>query len=120
MLPLRDDNPTRRFAWVTLAIVVLNFVAFLLWEPSLATGPDAEARRETFFFCHAEIPWEVTHVTSLGAGGAAAREAIARSGILRGSGLTPAEFQRYLARRCGGKSWLLSVFTAMFLHLGWL
>jgi membrane associated rhomboid family serine protease len=120
MLPLRDDNPTRSFAWVTLAIIVLNFLAFLLWQPTLATGPDAESRRETFFFCHAEIPWEVSHFTSLGDGGAGAREAISKSGILQGSGLTPAEFQAYLAEHCGHKNWLLSVFTAMFLHIGWL
>ena len=76
MLPIRDDNPTSRLAWVTLAIIALNAVAFLLWEPTFASGPQAPARQELFFFCHALIPWEVIHHTNLAQGGEAARQAI--------------------------------------------
>ena len=75
MLPLRDDNPTQGTAWVTLALIALNVAAFLLWEPTFASGPGAAQRQEVFFFCQAEIPWEVTHQTTLGRGGAAARVA---------------------------------------------
>src|SRR5580765_630183 len=106
MLPLRDDNPTRRFAWVTFVIVVLNFATFLLWEPIFASGPDASDRTETFLFCHAEVPWETSHFTDLADGGAAARRAIARSGILTDPGRA-AEFQRFLSEHCGHKSWFL-------------
>ena len=115
MLPLRDDNPTRGTPWVTLAIIALNVLAFLIWEPTFASGQAGQDRQEVFFFCHAEIPWEVTHQTPLGEGGAPAREAMEQQD------LTPApEIQQELARRCGHKSWLLSVFAAMFLHAGWL
>ena len=77
MLPLRDDNPTRHFAWASLAIIVLNVVAFVLWEPTFATGPNEQDRQNTFFFCHAQIAWETTHQTSLAEGGEPAQKAIA-------------------------------------------
>jgi membrane associated rhomboid family serine protease len=115
LLPLRDDNPTRGTAWVTLAIIALNVLAFLVWEPTFASGPAGEVRQEVFFFCHAEIPWEVTHQTTLGDGGQPAREALSDQGFQ-----PPGAFQRVFAERCDHKNWLLSVFAAMFLHAGWL
>lgn len=36
VIPLRDENPTRRFAWVTMAIIALNSAAFA-YELSLPT-----------------------------------------------------------------------------------
>jgi membrane associated rhomboid family serine protease len=118
VLPLRDDNPTRRFASVTLVIIALNVVAFLLWEPTFATGPDAAGRQTVFFFCHAEIPWEITHHVSLADGGEAAAAAI-QKGLDVGAAEARAD-QRELSRDCGGKNWIASIFTAMFLHAGWL
>jgi membrane associated rhomboid family serine protease len=122
MIPIRDDNPTRRTAVLTIAIIALNFLAFVAWEPTFATGPVGEARQQTFFFCHAMIPWEVIHHTNLAQGGAAAREALAAAGFTeeRGRPIPPEEFQSYLASHCPHKSWLASVFTAMFLHASWL
>jgi membrane associated rhomboid family serine protease len=120
MLPLRDDNPTSRTAIVTLAIIALNVVAFLAWEPIfVGSSPREQLRQETFFFCHALIPYEVIHQTSLGDGGQQARQALAESGLFRDPG-DAAGFQQYLAQHCPHKSWLLSVFTSMFLHAGWL
>jgi hypothetical protein len=43
MIPLRDVNPTARFAWVTLVLILLNVAVFLLWEP---VGSDAGAQPE--------------------------------------------------------------------------
>src|SRR5205807_1610937 len=118
MLPLRDDNPTSRFAVVTFAIIALNVVAFLVWQPTFASGRAGEERQQVFFFCHAMIPWEVIHRVDLGHGGAPAREAIARSGLVPPD--RAGDFQRFLAESCGRKSWAASVFEAMFLHGGWL
>ncbi len=118
MIPLRDDNPTRRLPVITLGIIVLNVLAFVLWEPTFASGPGAEQRQQTFFFCDAEIPWEISHQTSLGQGGETARQEIATQfGESEGQA---ASDQRYLAAHCGYKVWWQSVFTAMFLHGGWL
>ena len=111
MLPIRDDNPVRHTPWVTMTIIALNVVAFLLWEPTFATGPDRDQRQEVFFYCHAEIPWETSHQATLADGGASAREA------MRADDLEPAgAFQAFLRVHCPGKSWLLSIFAAMFLH----
>ncbi len=114
MLPLRDDNPTRRTAWVTFGLIALNVVVFLLWEPTF----ESQGRQQTFFFCEAEIPYEVTHQTNLAQGGREARAAIqsefpGQPGI--GAGL-----QQFLQSKCPDKSWLASIFVAMFLHEGWL
>lgn len=112
MIPIRDANPTRRVPWVTLALIATNVAAFLLWEPTFAS----QAKQQGFFYCNAAIPWEISHGTSLARGGAAARRAIEAD---LGSGAGTA-VQAYLRRRCPDKSWLASIFVAMFLHGGWL
>jgi len=112
VIPIRDANPTRNVPWVTLALIAANIVVFLLWQPTFGS----DAQQQTFFLCHAEIPWEVAHQESLADGGAEARTAIdADFGPGSGEGL-----QKFLGRRCPDKSWWQSVFVAMFLHAGWL
>src|SRR5437879_1866965 len=73
MIPYRDENPTRRFAWVTLGLILVNVFVFLLVEPATSD----QANQQSYFLCHAEIPYEVTHQTSLARGGAGALAAIA-------------------------------------------
>src|SRR6266540_1049254 len=116
MLPLHDDNPTSHFPLVTLIVIALNVMAFLFWEPTL--GSHTEVQQEAFFFCHAEIPYEVTHQASLSEGGGEARNEI--SDQLGATESQARDFQRFLARKCPDKSWWQSVFVAMFLHGGWL
>jgi membrane associated rhomboid family serine protease len=113
VIPIRDENPTTRTPYVTLAIIALNLLAFLLWEPTFS---NSEARQEAFFFCHSEIPYEVIHHTSLAEGGPDARAAIDHADL----GVSGRALQRFLLERCPHKNWLFSVFTAMFLHAGWL
>jgi len=55
VIPIHDVNPTRRFAWVTVALIAANVAVFLLWQPTFR----GEEAQQEFFFCHAEIPWEV-------------------------------------------------------------
>jgi membrane associated rhomboid family serine protease len=116
MLPLHDDNPTRHVAFVTLALIVANVAAFVLWEPTFSSGPGANLRQQTFFFCNALVPYEVLHQTNLAEGGAPAREAIDQAQL----GVSGRDLQVFLDRQCPEKNWLLSVFEAMFLHAGWL
>ena len=114
MIPIRDINPTSRTAWLTLVIIAANVAIFLLWEPTFA-GPAAQ---QEFFFCHAQVPFELTNQTSLADGGTEARRAIAESfgvGESEAAGL-----QDFLRQNCPDKSWLASVFVSMFLHGGWL
>ncbi len=114
MLPLRDDNPTSRMAWVTLVIIALNVLAFVAWEPTFGT----EVQQQTFFFCHAEIPYEVSHQTSLGFGGPGAAREMANEFHISVGGARQAQAE--LRHDCGHKVWWESVFEAMFLHGGWL
>jgi membrane associated rhomboid family serine protease len=116
VLPLRDANPTRRAPVVTIAIIALNAAAFLFWQPTFESGKQGAVDQQTFFWCHAAIPYEVAHGTDLARGGTSARAAIDES---YGSG-TGSELQPYLRQTCPDKSWAASVFVAMFLHAGWL
>jgi len=59
MIPLRDDNPTRTFAFVTVAIIALNAVVF--WHE--LTFPNA-VRAGAFFERFALTPAEVAHAPS--------------------------------------------------------
>jgi membrane associated rhomboid family serine protease len=124
VLPLKDRNPTSRFAWVTFGLIVLNGLAFLLWEPIFGHG---NLYQQLWFFCHAEIPWELTHQTSLAQGGHSAVAAINHAHIgLNGRGLQAVLQGHHVAGApanapsCPHKSWWESVFVAMFLHGGWL
>ena len=86
MIPLRDANPTRRTAWVTLGLIAINVAVFFLWEP--ITGSAREQTR--FFVCEGAIPRELSSFETL------------------------PEVQQI----CGSKSFLVSLFTSMFLHGG--
>ncbi|MFL5799768.1 MAG: rhomboid family intramembrane serine protease [Actinomycetota bacterium] len=123
LIPIRDDNPTSRRAYVTLAIIAANFLVFLLWQRPWSSQED----QELFAFCHAEIPYEVTNQTNLAEGGTGAVRAIDRAGL----GIPGRDLQLLLQGRirdraapdfhgCRDKSWWQSVFVAMFLHGGWL
>ena len=112
MIPIRDTNPTTRRAWITLGIIAANVAIFLLWQPTFQN----QFQQQLFFYCHAEIPWEVTHQTNLAQGGQAARAALRPEYGSHDAAL----LQHLLQRRCPHKSWWQSVFVAMFLHGGWL
>jgi membrane associated rhomboid family serine protease len=114
VIPIRDLNPTTRTAWLTLALLAANILIFVLWEPTFGT----QQEQQEFLFCEAQIPFEVSHQTTLGAGGADAREAIQES--FDASPSQSRGLQRFLADRCSDKSWLASLFVSMFLHGGWL
>jgi membrane associated rhomboid family serine protease len=114
VIPIRDINPTSRTAWLTIAIIAANVAIFLLWEPTFA----GQEKQQEFFFCNAQIPYELTNQTTLADGGAEARRAIAESlgiGESQAAGV-----QEFLRLNCPDKSWLASVFVSMFLHGGFL
>jgi membrane associated rhomboid family serine protease len=113
MIPIRDFNPTRRVPWVTATLIGLNLGVFLFAEPS-AARPGAE---QAYLFCHAEIPYEVTHHTSLAMSGSDAVPYIEQDYGL--SAADAVQLERDLSSLCPNKSWLWSLFQAMFLHAGW-
>ncbi|HEX6230823.1 MAG TPA: rhomboid family intramembrane serine protease [Actinomycetota bacterium] len=111
MIPIRDANPTHRVPLVTLAFIAANLAVFLLWQPTFGT----EGEQQGFFFCQAQIPYELTNQTNLAGGGGEAREALEEDfGPAAGRVIQP-----FVQQECPDKSWLASVFVAMFLHGGW-
>jgi rhomboid family protein len=112
VIPIRDANPTSRFPVLTLGLIAANVAVFLLWQPSFGT----DLEQQTFFYCHAEIPFEVVHQENLAEGGIEARRALAET-LGPGAG---ADIQPFLQQACPDKSWLASIFVAMFLHGSWL
>lgn len=111
MIPLRDANPTKRFPVVTLSLIAANVAVFLLWQPSFGS----QVEQQAFYYCHAEIPWEVSHQENLAQGGLEARVAL-DADLRPGAG---ADVQPFLQLECPDKNWWLAIFVAMFLHGGW-
>ena len=57
MFPLKDDLPTSRFPAVTVALIVINVIAYFVWQHGgITSGPD-EAQMLTWGW----IPWELQH-----------------------------------------------------------
>ena len=54
VIPLHDENPTHRFAWVTVLLIIINIAVFVWIQPRSDTGEGIE-----FSFRYAAIPCEV-------------------------------------------------------------
>src|SRR6266498_3210838 len=109
LIPIHDDNPTRRTAVVTLTLIAINVVVFLLEPASHAlfgqsSSTAGECQQLASFYKWAAIPRELitNHQLSQTAGPPA------------GPGQCLAVAPDY------DKIPFLSVLTAMFLHGGWL
>jgi membrane associated rhomboid family serine protease len=122
MIPLRDHNPTKRPAVVTLVILAMNIAVFVLFQPRGATNalistasqnaefakanPEAE-----FLYRQATVPCEVTTNEPLDQ--TEILGALSDRGTCRRSSTeTDSVFPR--------KRPIVSLFTSMFLHGGWL
>lgn len=116
MIPIKDANPTRRTPWITVVLIAANVLAFLLWQPTLRT----EGSDQGFFFCNAQVPWEVRNGENLAQGGAAARAALERDYAGAYGADVGSQIQAYVRATCPAKSPWLSVLVSMFLHGGWL
>jgi membrane associated rhomboid family serine protease len=92
MIPLRDLNPTRRFPIFTLLILVANIVVFVY---ELLLQISSQTAINVFYAEYGFIPCLVTNTC-------------------------PAELVRELALLHDPVSPLASLFTAMFVHGGWL
>jgi membrane associated rhomboid family serine protease len=108
VLPLHDDNPTRRPPIVTWAILGACLAAFLLWQPTPFSSTDDDLE---FNLRHAAIPCEVVEGRPL-----TVDEVLAtfRIGDDEACGVGPDTSPPFDA----GKDVWLSVVVSMFLHGG--
>ena len=125
MIPLRDDNPTRRRAVVTFALVLLNVAVFVLLQPhgdtkaviKLPTERHTEivsfSPEQAFLFGRAAIPCELIRRRPL-------REVELRA-LARGNSSACGIGAEGAARNrvFPGKSVWLAALTSMFLHGSW-
>lgn len=58
MIPLKDENPTRTFPFLTILLIAVNILVYLY---QVTLGSDAS----TFIHSLAAIPWEITHFRNL-------------------------------------------------------
>jgi membrane associated rhomboid family serine protease len=98
-IPLGDYNPTRRRGFVTLLLIAINVAVFVLWQP----WSGGYCEQSAFYAEWGAIPNE----------------------IVEQEPLTQRELDTSIDPRCGidampGKSVVLSVLVAMFLHGGWM
>jgi membrane associated rhomboid family serine protease len=125
VLPLKDNVPTARFPIVTVILIALNFAVFV-WELTLPTDQASNlgfqragvSKRDEALARYGTIPYRLTHPGKdcgvTGHGGSSTKI------VCQG---TP-EFQR--ASQAGqvamldSPPWWVTVFTAMFIHAGWL
>jgi len=98
VLPLRDHNPTRRRAVVTLALLAVNIGVFVLAQP----WADGACEQQSFFTRWAAVPAEITDGEALDRAEVAASTTTACR-------IAPVPQKNVYA----------SIVTAMFLHAGW-
>ncbi|MFE9970521.1 rhomboid family intramembrane serine protease [Streptomyces hirsutus] len=115
VIPVHDVNPARRTPWVTYALLAANFVVFVFFTPgvvgSLTGGGSSLAELcdlQAFLDRYAAVPQELIH------------HRMPRLVPTGGTGVGPQGPGCVVGPPAYDKSPELSVFTAMFLHGGWL
>jgi membrane associated rhomboid family serine protease len=104
VIPLHDDNPTERFAYVTIAIIAINVFVYFFLQPHSGTDTRLGTSRDTAFTLeHAAIPCELEQHEPM-----TVREA--------NTGRCDAAARVDSPEIFSGKNVWLAVFESMFLH----
>ena len=103
MFPLKDNIPTDRFPVVTVALIVINVLAYFLWQRGgITLGDPSSPHYFDNLVRYSEFPYEVTHP---------------------GQQCIPVNEQTFECAKSYGAQYdlpptYLTVFTAMFMHGG--
>jgi membrane associated rhomboid family serine protease len=104
MLPLRDNNPTRSFPWVTVALILANVAVYI---KQVTIGP-------TFNAIYSMIPREVTTGQAL-AGVVSVLHG--HTYFSPGTPISPLSANQILLLPAPQPTWI-TIFTSMFMHGG--
>ena len=114
MIPLKDDNPTRRLPWLTILLIVANIGVYFFVQQGpnefVAQDPTDQVEEIEFNFENAAIPCEVVEGRPL------TRDEIERT-LLQGDG-EACEEQPAGQEVFPDKNVWWSLFVSMFLHGG--
>ncbi|MCL4195204.1 MAG: rhomboid family intramembrane serine protease, partial [Thermoguttaceae bacterium] len=108
-LPLRDDNPTRRTAYATWALIALNVVSFL----RVLLLPDLE--QQVLYFERGFIPARLSQLDE----GEPVPVTLQLQALDRRSGRV-VDLQKEILLPPDPRQIALSFLTCMFLHGGWM
>jgi membrane associated rhomboid family serine protease len=112
VIPIHDKNPVRRTAYVTYALIALNFVVFVIGPSVSLTGspsPQQACTQQRYFVEHGAIPYELIHERQL------APLQVPRIAVDTNQGTVACIFGPL-----PHKVPFVSVLSAMFIHAGWL
>ena len=124
MFPLKDNIPTQTFPWVTVTLIVVNFLVFgwqLLQPSDKASSPELAregvSERDQVSLEYGAIPYRITHPgTECGVAVAGATQEVICEGAPR-----PEAFpQRGYPDNLDMAPWWVTLITSMFLHAGFL
>ena len=121
MIPLKDNIPTDHFPAITLAIIVINVLVFLFLQGPSLSGDQVETKPVVGY---GAIPYRVTHP---GKECGLVKEQDPVTGAV-GDGVACQGTEKYRAaqdqgvpvRQVDSAPALLTLFTSMFMHGGWL
>lgn len=106
MIPIWDVNPAHRTPYVTIALLVLNVVAFAFWQPTFSGSGNDDAEIE-FVYENAMIPCEVTRLDQLS-------DELVSDCAGETAGIDPTDDRAYFP----DKSIPLSIIASLFIHGG--
>jgi membrane associated rhomboid family serine protease len=125
VLPLKDNVPTGRFPIVTVLLILINIGVFV-WELTLPTNSASNAafdharisERDQALITYGAIPYRLTHpgdqCAVTGHGGSSTKL------VCQGTPEYRRATENGTAAKIDSPPWWVTVFTAMFLHGGWL
>jgi len=106
VLPLRDDNPTRRRPVWTIALIVLNVAIFFFVQPEAGSADELQ-----FLYRNAAIPCELREASPLTIGEIRTGVCALDGAVGAGGTFSPADLEF-----APGKNVHLAVLVSLFLH----
>jgi membrane associated rhomboid family serine protease len=122
VFPLKDNIPTRRFAFLTVAIIVLNVAFFFVLEDAKISFSGGQVNDQKVVE-YGAIPYEITHpgrdCFTQGSGSATQVLCEGQTAVDTATGQTVKISARDIPRNQRDQPpWWVTVFTSMFMHGG--